>query len=87
MEALGRPQGRKPANPLVGKVERLERETRLRDRLDTANKVIEVQGNLYQPAATPTRARTAQAAAARVGGGPAAGAARGAEKATASSST
>jgi transposase len=47
LEALGRPRGRKPANPLAGEVERLQRENaRLRDRLDTANKVIEVQGNL-----------------------------------------
>jgi transposase len=47
LEALGRPRGRKPANPLAGEVERLQRENaRLRGRLDTANKVIEVQGNL-----------------------------------------
>jgi transposase-like protein len=47
LEALGRPRGRKPANRLAGEVERLQRENaRLRDRLDTANKVIEVQGNL-----------------------------------------
>lgn len=47
LEALGRPRGRKPANPLAGEVERLQRENaQLRDRLDTANKVIEVQGNL-----------------------------------------
>jgi transposase len=47
LEALGRPRGRKPANPLAGEVQRLQRENaRLRGRLDTANKVIEVQGNL-----------------------------------------
>jgi transposase-like protein len=47
LAALGRPRGRKPAHPLAGEVGRLQRENaRLRDRLDTANKVIEVQGNL-----------------------------------------
>lgn len=47
LEALGRPRGPKPANPLAVQVGRLRVENaRLKDRLDKASKVIAVQGNL-----------------------------------------
>jgi transposase len=47
LQALGRPRGRKPADPLTGEVERLrQRTTRLEAELDRARLVITAQGNL-----------------------------------------
>jgi transposase len=47
LEALARPAGRQPADPREREVERLRRENeRLGKELDTARRVIEVQGKL-----------------------------------------
>jgi len=45
--ALGQKPGRKPADPLSGEMNRLRRENaRLKQHLDRAEKVIEVQGKV-----------------------------------------
>jgi hypothetical protein len=47
LEALGRPRGPRPADPLVAENERLRGQVdRLRTRLERAEKVIAVQGNV-----------------------------------------
>jgi transposase-like protein len=49
LEALARPSGRPRPNPLAKEVERLQRENaRLASRLDTAERIIEIQGKVSE---------------------------------------
>lgn len=49
LEALARPSGRPRPNPLAKEVERLQRENaRLASRLDTAQRIIEIQGKVSE---------------------------------------
>lgn len=49
LEALARPSGRPRPNPLAKEVERLQRENaRLSSRLDTAERIIEIQGKVSE---------------------------------------
>ncbi len=49
LDALARPSGRPRPNPLTKEVERLQRENaRLASRLDTAQRIIEIQGKVSE---------------------------------------